>query len=196
MNEKSGNRIMEVVPHNPSWRNNFLNEADKIKCILKDEIVWINHIGSTSIPGIYAKPIIDILVEVKDINNIDYYNENMMEIGYIPRGEWGITGRRYFIKGLYERTHHVHIYQSDNPEIGRHLMFRDYLVAHPEEAKQYEELKKILADKYRYDVAGYNNGKDSFIKEIDRKALKWAIAKEKRTSPIRVGEKYRQGEGL
>src|SRR5690348_1321198 len=109
MNEKSTIRIMEVVPHNPLWKNQFYSEANRIINIMKDEIVDVHHIGSTSIPGIYAKPIIDILVEVKEINKIDDYNEEMKELGYIARGELGIPGRRYFIKGMHERTHHVHI---------------------------------------------------------------------------------------
>jgi len=174
MNERPTIRIIEVVPHNSLWKNHFLREANKINNIMKAEIVNIHHIGSTSIPGIYAKPIIDILVEVKDINKVDNYYEEVKGLGYIARGEWGISGRRYFVKGMSERTHHVHIYQNGSSEIKRHLLFRDYLIEHPEEAKQYEELKKMLADKYRYDTAGYIDGKDAFIKEIDRKAFEWA----------------------
>ena len=96
----------------------------------------------TSIPGIYAKPVIDILIGVVNINNIDKYNVEMDKLGYICKGEYGIKGRRFFMKGLYNRTHHIHIFQSDNPEILRHINFRDYLIAHSEEARIYSELKK------------------------------------------------------
>lgn len=167
-------RVIEVVPYRTDWKDCYLAEAESIRSVFKDEIVSIHHIGSTSIPGIYAKPIIDILVEVKDINTVDQYNGRMQELGYIAKGEGGICGRRFFLKGLYKRTHHVHMFQSGNLELERHLRFRDYMIAHPEDAKKYEELKKKLADQYRYDPVGYTDGKDAFIKEIDKKAEAWA----------------------
>ncbi|NFN87156.1 GrpB family protein [Clostridium sporogenes] len=170
-------RIIEVVPHNPEWKIKYQKEADKIYNIMKEEIVKIYHIGSTSIEGIYAKPVIDILVEVKDINNVDNYNEEMKSLGYIPKGEYGIKERRFFLKGLYNRTHHVHIFQTGSPQIQRHINFRDYMIEHKEEAKEYEELKKELALKFRYDIDSYCIGKDSFIKKIDEKAKIWGEEK-------------------
>jgi GrpB-like predicted nucleotidyltransferase (UPF0157 family) len=101
----------------------------------------------------------------------------MKKLGYIPRGENGIPGRRYFLKGLYDRTHHVHIFQTGNPEIKRHLNFRNYMIAHLEDAAAYSELKRNLADKFRFDIEGYINGKDAFIKEMDRRAEEWAKSK-------------------
>lgn len=176
---------MEVVPYNPIWKEKYCEEAEKIYCALKDEVEAIHHMGSTSIPGICAKPIIDILVEVKKISRVDNYNSKMQELGYIARGELGISGRRYFIKGISDRTHHVHMYQAENPEIGRHLRFRDYLIAHPEEAKLYEELKKKLANEYRYDPIGYTDGKTTFIQKIDRMADNWAKSNEKHNSWVK-----------
>ena len=170
-------RIIEVVPHDPKWKENYLREIEKIMLIMNNEIINIHHIGSTSIKGIYAKPVIDILIGVTDINNIDKYNEKMEKLGYICKGEYGIEGRRFFMKGLYNRTHHIHVFQSDNPEILRHLNFRDYMNQHPSEAKSYGELKKEMAIKFRYDIDGYCNGKDDFIKDIDRKAEVWAKTK-------------------
>ncbi len=167
-------RIVEVVFYNPKWIEEFALESENIKNIMEKEIVNIHHIGSTSIPGICAKPIIDILIEVKDIKCIDSYNKNMEGIGYIAKGEYGISGRRFFLKGLYERTHHLHIFQVGNHEIQRHLLFRDYMIAHPLQAKKYESLKKELAVKYKYNIEGYCNGKDSFIRSADEKAKVWA----------------------
>ncbi|MGO5065373.1 MULTISPECIES: GrpB family protein [unclassified Clostridium] len=177
MSDEKQIRIIEVVPHNPEWKIKYQKEADKIYNIMKEEIVKIHHIGSTSIEGIYAKPVIDILVEVKDINNVDNYNEEMKRLGYIAKGEYGIKGRRFFLKGLYHRTHHVHIFEKGDSEIERHINFRDYMREHKEEAKQYEELKKELALEFRYDIDYYCEGKDSFIKEIDKKAKIWAEEK-------------------
>lgn len=177
MSEQNQVRIMEVVPYNPDWKDEYLKESEKIANFMKGEIVEIYHIGSTAIPGIFAKPVIDILVEVKDISNVDKYNSNMEELGYISAGEAGIEGRRFFFKGLYTRTHHVHIFQTGSPEIKRHINFRDYMIAYPEEAKRYEELKKEVAIKFRYDSKGYCAGKDAFIKDIDRKAEEWSKIK-------------------
>ncbi|ACA55781.1 GrpB family protein [Clostridium botulinum] len=177
MSEEKQLRIIEVVPHDPKWKIEYKKEAEKIYKIMKDEIVQIHHIGSTAIRGIYAKPIIDILVEVENINNVDNYNEEMKFLGYIPKGEYGIKGRRFFLKGLYDRTHHVHIFEKDDSEIERHINFRDYMIEHKEEAKQYEKLKKELALKFRYDIDSYCIGKDSFIKKIDEKAKLWVNKK-------------------
>ncbi|WP_434305681.1 GrpB family protein [Clostridium botulinum] len=173
MSEEKQVRIIEVVPHNSKWKIEYEKESEKIYNIMKDEIVQIYHIGSTAIEGIYAKPIIDILVEVENINNVDNYNEQMKSLGYIPKGEYGIKGRRFFLKGLYHRTHHVHIFQRGNPEIERHINFREYMIKHREEAKEYEDLKKELALKFKYDIDSYCEGKDRFIKKIDEKAKLW-----------------------
>jgi GrpB-like predicted nucleotidyltransferase (UPF0157 family) len=90
-------------------------------------------------------------------------------------GEFGIPGRRYFRKsdaaGI--RTHHVHTFQVGSPEIERHLVFRDYMIAHPDDAQNYSELKHLLAKQYPNDIDGYMDGKDEFIKEMDRKAAAW-----------------------
>ena len=101
----------------------------------------------------------------------------MEALGYEAMGEFGLVGRRYFRKehppGI--RTHHVHTYQVGSPEIERHLAFRDYLLAHPEDAQKYGELKLKLAQKYPEDIEGYINGKDEFVKEIEKKAIQWRI---------------------
>jgi len=166
-------RIIEVVPHHEKWQEMFVEESKKLRDIFRNEIINIYHIGSTAIKDIYAKPIIDILVEVRDIEEIDNYNEKMIQLGYEVKGENGIPNRRFFCKGGDQRTHHVHIFQQGNPEITRHLAFRDYLNHHPEEAQKYSNLKRALASKYKYDIESYIKGKDSFIKEIDGKAKKW-----------------------
>jgi len=177
MREEKQVRVIEVVPYNSQWKEDYLKEMGKIILIMNDEIIDIHHIGSTSIPGIYAKPVIDILIGVVDIKNIDKYNGEMDTLGYVCQGEYGIKGRRFFMKGLYNRTHHIHIFQSDNPEILRHINFRDYMISHLGEARIYSELKREMAIKFRYDIEGYCNGKDAFIKDIDIKAERWAKTK-------------------
>ncbi|MHA2009456.1 MAG: GrpB family protein [Promethearchaeota archaeon] len=167
-------RRIEVVPHNPKWIEMFKREAENLNLIFSKEIISIYHIGSTAIPQIKAKPIVDILIEVNDIDKIDNYNPKMIECGYIPKGELGIPKRRYFSKRSEEhRSFHVHIFGKENPEIKRHLNFRDFMIAHPNDAQAYSHLKTDLARKYPEDIDAYCDGKDEFIKNIDERAKKW-----------------------
>lgn len=169
---------VEVVPHDAAWRSKFVDESNLITPVLGDNLVIIHHIGSTSIPGIYAKPIIDILVEVKDITKVDEPNAAMTALGYEAMGEFGIPGRRFFRKNTEsQRSHHVHIFAANSPDIKRHLAFRDYMIAHPEDAQKYSELKRQLAKLYPENIYGYMDGKDGFIKEMERKALAWQADK-------------------
>lgn len=107
---KTDKRKVEVVSYNPNWKKMYKEESEKIKNILNDIIIDIHHIGSTSIPGIKAKPVIDILVEVKNIEVVDRYNNKMKELGYEAMGEHGIPKRRFFRKRENKRTHHIHIF--------------------------------------------------------------------------------------
>jgi GrpB-like predicted nucleotidyltransferase (UPF0157 family) len=166
-------RKVEVVPHKEEWSRMFKDESGKIYNIFGNEIINIYHIGSTAISNIKAKPIIDILVEVKNIKRVDKFINSMEQIGYEYKGEFGIVGRRFFIKGGVNRTHHIHIFETANEEIARHLAFRDFMIAHPEEAQKYSQLKQILAKKYPLDIEKYIEGKNSYIKEIDDRAKKW-----------------------
>jgi GrpB-like predicted nucleotidyltransferase (UPF0157 family) len=164
-------REIEVVAYNPEWRTLYKAEAQTITNVLGAEVFRIHHIGSTAIPGILAKPIIDIMVEVHDITKIEAFNPALMELGYQPRGENGIPGRRFFTKNTAgSRTHHIHIYQVEHQEIARHLKFRDYLLAHPEDVLAYSQLKEALVEKFRDDPTSYTNGKDEFVNKIDRRA--------------------------
>ena len=171
---KLDKRKVEVKSHDNKWSNKYEKAKNKINNIYKDILVDIHHIGSTAIPNILAKPVIDIMVVVKDINKVDQFDNSMQELGYEPKGEFGIKNRRFFQKGGNHRSHHVHIFEKGNQEIQRHLNFRDYLRAHPAKAKQYSKLKEKLAEKYPYNVDKYIEGKNDFIKEIDSEAAKWA----------------------
>jgi len=168
-------RKVEVVPHNPDWQNEFEAEAKRIAAALGDTVVAIHHIGSTAIHGIYAKPVIDMLVEVRDITEVDEQSSEMERLGYEVMGEFGIEGRRYFRKdnqgGI--RTHQIHTFAADSPQAKRHLAFRDFMNAHPEEAQKYSELKRKLATEYPQNIDGYMDGKDKFIKKTDRRAAQW-----------------------
>lgn len=162
--------VIEVVPYNPNWPHSYASEAEKIKGLLGKNCVTIYHIGSTAVPGLAAKPIIDIMIAVKDILEVDSLQAKFEELGYVAKGEHGIPFRRYFQRGTDLRTHHIHIYEEGSSEIERHLHFRDYLKANPDVCQEYESLKIALAKQHPYDINAYCNAKDAFIQEIDKKA--------------------------
>ena len=118
--------FVEVVPYCTKWPEQYRQEAEAISQILGDKLVAIHHIGSTSVPGLAAKPIIDIMPVVHQIETVDTLSAGFEALGYEVMGEFGIPGRRYFRKGLEKRTHQVHIFeQSDQENILRHLAVRD-----------------------------------------------------------------------
>ncbi|AFY93699.1 GrpB family protein [Chamaesiphon minutus] len=168
-------RKVEVVPHDRNWQSAFADEAQQLSIAFGDNAISIHHIGSTSIETIYAKPIIDILVEVEDIHQVDDRNPEIESLGYTAMGEFGIAGRRFFRKDRSEgiRTHHIHTFEVGSAQIDRHLAFRDYLRAHPEDASKYSELKQQLARQHPTDIQAYMEGKHDFIQAIDRFALEW-----------------------
>lgn len=167
-------RKVEIVSYDSNWAKSFQAEAEEIRAILGQEVVAIHHIGSTSIPNLSAKPIVDLLVEVRDIEKIDAFNERMSQLGYLPKGEAGTPGRRFFIKGdEVHRTHHIHTLTTGHPDVERHLNFRDYMIAHPEDAQAYGCLKQELARRFPTDIDSYIAGKDGFIKKMDRRAQAW-----------------------
>jgi len=170
-------RKIEVVPYDPRWPGMYRAEAARIAAIFGSEIIAIHHIGSTSVPGLNAKPIIDLMPLVRHIERVSNFDSAMIQLGYEPLGENSIPGRRYFVRGGdINRTHHVHTYQPDNPEVARHLDFRDYLIAHPQEARRYARIKEKLARQFPHDIDGYMAGKDAFIKEMIQKAHQWRVS--------------------
>ena len=176
-------RSIRVVPHEPHWARLFAEEAELLRAVFGDQLVAIHHIGSTAIPSTSAKPIIDILMEVRDIDKVDGFNGSMRRLGYEPKGEFGIPGRRYFRRGSSRaRTHHVHAFQTGHPEVERHLAFRDYLIAHPPQAQAYGRLKEMLAQQCAKDRESYTNLKSGFIEEMDRRARAWRDPRQERSS--------------
>jgi GrpB-like predicted nucleotidyltransferase (UPF0157 family) len=167
-------RKVEVVPYRKGWQEQFQAEAQALADVFGGTLVAAHHFGSTAIPGTSAKPIIDLLLVVTDIAVVDSLNARLEALGYTAMGEYGIAGRRFFYKGTYEqRTHHLHIYGMGSPQIRRHLIFRDYMRAHPAPARAYSRLKERLARLYPEDMEQYIAGKDRFVKEQERRAMEW-----------------------
>lgn len=165
---------IRVVPYSRTWPAEYTREAAAIRKILGKDLVAMHHIGSTAVPGLPAKPIIDMLPVVRDITRIEQYRVAFEALGYEWMGELGIPGRRYCRKGGDDRTHQVHIFEEANRhEIRRHLAVRDYLRTHPDKAQEYGALKERLAALYPEDIAAYCDGKDAFVQQLEQEALSW-----------------------
>jgi GrpB-like predicted nucleotidyltransferase (UPF0157 family) len=164
-----------VVPPDPLWQTKFSRESIGVLHALGITAIAIHHIGSTSIPGIYAKPIVDMLLEVDTLENLEARQEALTVLGYEAMGEFGISGRRHYRKcnASRVRAFHLHAYAAGSPHIERHLAFRDYMTLHRDLAAEYSELKQRLAYEHAHSIEEYQNGKDAFIREAERQALQW-----------------------
>lgn len=155
-----------VLPHIPGWAEQYQQEALSLLPAVDTLFLELHHVGGTSIPGSHAKPIIDMLGVVKDIAALDEQCVVLEQFGYECRHEYGVPGRRYFVRKEGElHTHHLHCYETNNPEIERMLMFRDYLSNNPCMAIAYGQLKQRLAP---YGNISYLKGKETFFTEIDK----------------------------
>lgn len=163
-----------VVPFRSEWSDKFQDEAQRIKNIFGDSVSVVHHIGSTSVHGLPAKPIIDVMPVALSLTAVDSFRESAEAAGYAWKGENGIVGRRYLTRLAVEDSVpavHVHIFASGSSEIKKHLAFRDYLRANSDVMKDYAELKFALAAKHHFDKNSYQAGKAEFIDTITAKAL-------------------------
>ena len=170
-----------VVPYDPLWPLLFEEERARITSAVGHIVAGVHHVGSTSIPGRAAKPILDIAALLRGFKDGERCIEPLESIGYAHRGLFDdIPGDRFFVKGHPSqercsggeevRTHILHVYTLDSPIVQNHFAFRDYLIAQPELAAEYAQLKLTLADRHPDDRASYSEGKRSFITEVLAKA--------------------------
>jgi GrpB-like predicted nucleotidyltransferase (UPF0157 family) len=167
--------------NSPHWADLFVTEIQLIQASLGQNVVATHHIGSTSIPAILAKPVIDILIELASLEEMDAATGKMETLGYEVMGEFGIEGRRFFRKFNSEgiRTHHIHAYLQGDDHIKRHLAFRDFLIAHPVKAREYSELKARLISMPSISRQAYMDGKAPFIQATEAQAIEWYASKNK-----------------
>lgn len=177
-------RKIEVVPYDPAWPGIFRQEAEIIQVILGANLINLHHVGSTAIPDLAAKPTIDMLIEVNNLATLDACNPTMVQIGYLPKGENGIPGRRYFQKLAGEmHLFHIHAFEKGHPDLARHLAFRDYLRAHPHEARAYQGMKQGLAARFPYEPQAYTSGKTDFIQAMNQRASAWRLLRDSKAPP-------------
>jgi GrpB-like predicted nucleotidyltransferase (UPF0157 family) len=166
--------LYTFTDYSTDWPSAFETEAERLRALFGDELVAVHHIGSTSVPGLAAKPIIDLLPLVRSIAAVDDRTPLLRAAGYRDWGEYGLSGRRYFTRDRGEvRTHNVHIYQFDDPAVDRHLAFCAYLRHHEPARQEYEALKRVVYARYPADIEAYNDAKDSWIKRTEPLALEW-----------------------
>jgi GrpB-like predicted nucleotidyltransferase (UPF0157 family) len=163
-----------VVPYDEAWPSLFEEERTRIEGAIGPWVEEIEHVGSTAVSGLAAKPVIDIMVGVKSLDESPILVERLVDIGYeyVPEFERVLPFRRYFRKMREgRRTHQIHLVERSNAEWwDRHLLFRDYLRAHPEAAQDYARLKRDLSRRLGGDRVAYTDAKSGFISEIVRRA--------------------------
>ena len=158
-----------IVPYNPEWSREFEQERARLEETFASTNAVIEHIGSTAVPGLAAKPVIDIMVGVAALSKAEARIESLRAHGYeyVPAYEAQLPHRRYFRKPLAEpRTHHLHCVLTGSSFWQDQLVFRDYLRAHPAVAQAYATLKRDLASLYAVDRQAYSDGKSEFIASI------------------------------
>jgi GrpB-like predicted nucleotidyltransferase (UPF0157 family) len=161
-----------IRQYDPRWPSIFEAERKFIQDKLGDLVVEIHHVGSTAIPGMKAKSEVDLLIIVRSTAEIDAIDSGMAELGYDVRGECGIKGRHYYSKDSNsERTHKAHVCEAEHSNVRQQLAFRDYLLDHPDEARDYEDQKTRLADTNTRGIAQYLEGKRPYIERVIRKAF-------------------------
>ena len=164
------NRTIEIVPFSPLWADMFVREQKVLAGIL-GPTAHIHHIGSTAVWGLAAKPIIDILVEVPSVEQLDSQTREFRALGYEPRGENGIPGRRYFVKGSPGRTHQVHAFPSESHDVRRHLALRDFLRTNDEARDAYAAVKYHAVAECCNDIHAYVALKSDFVRLLEAQAL-------------------------
>jgi GrpB-like predicted nucleotidyltransferase (UPF0157 family) len=165
--ERYGGGSIVVSDYDPAWLAMFEQERRSLHTVLGPLLLTIEHIGSTAVPGLAAKPIIDLQASVRSLAEAQSRCvEPLQALGYtyLPQYEAWLPGELFFRKALAGPwTHHLHILQGDDPRWRDRLLFRDYLRNHPEAAATYAKLKKDLAAAFDDDISGYRNAKDAFV---------------------------------
>lgn len=166
---------VRLTVHQEGWVSEAENTIQKLKELLGDAAIDIQHIGSTAISSIHAKPIIDIAIGVRDLEDIQPYMKTLRENGFIFRGE-DVPGQALFVKGNVEkdvRTHHIHVVRWNGSEWNNYVNFRDYLKAFPEKALIYDECKQRLANQFPSNRKCYTEGKRKLIDTFLEEARQW-----------------------
>lgn len=157
--------IVQIAPYSSEWERRFAEEAERLSDAIGIYAADIQHVGSTSVPGLSAKPIIDIAIGLRRIDECTSCIAPLEALGYVYKGEYGLPGRYYFRKGE-PRTHQLHLVEIDSTRWSDYLTFRDALRSSTELRERYAEIKEALATEHRTDRAAYTDAKSPFVLEV------------------------------
>lgn len=152
-----------IVEYDPRWPEEFARLRDRAQSAMGELAVSIEHVGSTAVPGLPAKPVIDVVVVIARDDDLPVAIERLEAIGYVARGDLGVPGREAFSWQEGERRHHLYVSPITSEELQAQVTFRDRLLSDPQLAAEYVALKRELAAKYRDDRPSYTDGKTAFI---------------------------------
>ena len=155
-----------VADYDSTWPDTFEKLRDRLWPAIRQHAERVEHVGSTSVPGLAAKPVIDMTIVVADVARMAAVTEGLATVGYVHRGDLGIPGREAFFAPSDLPAHHLYACTEGNLGLRNHVAVRDYLREHPERAKAYGELKKQLAVAFPDDIDGYVDGKTAFLIDI------------------------------
>jgi GrpB-like predicted nucleotidyltransferase (UPF0157 family) len=181
----SGSGPVEVLDYDPSWATRFLDYAARIQRVLGAVTVRVEHIGSTAVPGLAAKPVIDVQVSVPEVAELGLYKEALELLGFLHRPHPENDEAREFFRPPGPRVVHVHVVGAGSVEERRYLLHRDFLRAHPSVASEYGALKRRLAGQLADARQEYQLAKDPFLKQMDRNANEWAVLTKWSPDPCR-----------
>ena len=177
MSHASKNRPYELQEYNPEWKQWFKERSEKIKPLFGDTLLSIEHIGSTSIEGMLAKPNIDILVVVKSLDDVTKGLQSFADAGYTPQGrDYVGGGDEYITEDTFDgkRITSIHVLETGNPKIAAYREFREYLKNNEEDKNLYIETKRTLYAEHKENYGGYDSGKTETIEAIKNRAHGWA----------------------
>jgi GrpB-like predicted nucleotidyltransferase (UPF0157 family) len=159
-----------IVNYDPRWPDLFQELRAPVVTVLSDLVVSVEHVGSTAVPGLAAKPIIDMDAVVPSVADIPEAIRRLAILGYVHRGDLGITGREAFTSPAEKPRHHLYVCALASEELRRHRSFRDYLLTHPDDARAYGALKKTAALRFAEDRGAYNEAKTRFVEAVLQRA--------------------------
>ncbi len=166
--------VVKLAPYSNTWRRKFYAEQRRLFIKLAPRRYRIEHIGSTAVPGLEAKPIIDIAIQIPSFRALKTWIKQLESAGYHYKGEYGLPGRHFFVRGS-PATHHLHLVTPETDHWNDWLLFRDFLRAHPDAAERYSQTKQKLARRFSNNRTAYTRAKTPLVKQLMRRALRWRL---------------------
>lgn len=166
MDPRTTRGIIRVVDYNPEWPDWFSRLRERVWPSVRDIAVAVEHVGSTAVPGLAAKPVIDLDIVIPSRSELPLMVERLGRLGYEHRGNLEVPDREAFSTSENQPAHHLYVCPRNSVALRNHITFRDHLRAHPSDAVAYSSLKKQLAERYPHDMDSYVEGKTDFILSI------------------------------